>query len=48
MTQIDRNGLEVLDRAECIRLLRTVSLGRIGITAGATADDPPDQLQGRR
>ena len=35
MTQIDRNGLEVLDRAECIRLLRTVSLGRIGITAGA-------------
>ncbi len=35
MTQIDRNGLEVLDRADCIRLLRTVSLGRIGITAGA-------------
>jgi len=35
MTQIDRNGLEVLDRAECLRLLRTASLGRIGITAGA-------------
>lgn len=35
MTQIDRNGLEVLDRAECIRLLHTVSLGRIGITTGA-------------
>ena len=35
MTQIDRNGLEVLDRAECIRLLRTVPLGRIGITTGA-------------
>lgn len=35
MKQIDRNGLEVLDRAECIRLLRTVALGRIGITAGA-------------
>ena len=35
MTQVDRNGLEVLDRAECIRLLRTVALGRIGITSGA-------------
>jgi uncharacterized protein len=35
MTQVDRNGLEVLDRAECIRLLRTVPLGRIGITTGA-------------
>jgi uncharacterized protein len=35
MTQIDRNGLEVLDRDECLRLLGTVSLGRIGITTGA-------------
>ena len=35
MTPVDRNGLEVLDRAECIRLLRTVHLGRIGITTGA-------------
>jgi len=35
MTEVDRNGLEVLDRADCIRLLGTVSLGRIGITAGA-------------
>ena len=35
MIQIDRNGLEVLDRADCIRLLGSVSLGRIGITAGA-------------
>jgi nitroimidazol reductase NimA-like FMN-containing flavoprotein (pyridoxamine 5'-phosphate oxidase superfamily) len=35
MTQIDRNGLEVLDRDECLRLLRTASLGRIGITTGA-------------
>lgn len=33
--QIDRNGLEVLDRAECLQLLRSVSLGRIGITVGA-------------
>ena len=35
MSQIDRNGLEVLDRDDCIRLLKTVSLGRIGITVGA-------------
>jgi nitroimidazol reductase NimA-like FMN-containing flavoprotein (pyridoxamine 5'-phosphate oxidase superfamily) len=35
MTEIDRNGLEVLDRGECLRLLRTVSLGRIAITTGA-------------
>jgi len=35
MTEVDRNGLEVLDRAECLRLLRTATLGRIGITTGA-------------
>ena len=35
MTEVDRNGLEVLDRAECLRLLHTVSLGRIAITSGA-------------
>jgi nitroimidazol reductase NimA-like FMN-containing flavoprotein (pyridoxamine 5'-phosphate oxidase superfamily) len=35
VSEIDRNGLEVLDRADCIRLLKTVSLGRIGITVGA-------------
>jgi nitroimidazol reductase NimA-like FMN-containing flavoprotein (pyridoxamine 5'-phosphate oxidase superfamily) len=35
MTQVDRNGLEVLDRADCVRLLHTVSLGRVGITVGA-------------
>ena len=35
MTEIDRNGLEVLNRADCLQLLRTASLGRIGITAGA-------------
>jgi nitroimidazol reductase NimA-like FMN-containing flavoprotein (pyridoxamine 5'-phosphate oxidase superfamily) len=32
---LDRNGLEVLDRAECLRLLATASLGRIGISSGA-------------
>jgi nitroimidazol reductase NimA-like FMN-containing flavoprotein (pyridoxamine 5'-phosphate oxidase superfamily) len=33
--EVDRNGLEVLDRAECLRLLGTASLGRIGLTSGA-------------
>ena len=35
MVQIDRNGLEVLDRESCLRLLRTATLGRIAITVGA-------------
>jgi len=35
VTEIDRNGLEVLDRDACIRLLHTVSLGRIGLSIGA-------------
>src|SRR6187401_2874753 len=33
--EIDRNGLEVLDRAECLRLLSTATLGRIGVQYGA-------------
>ena len=33
--EVDRNGLEVLDRAECLRLLALASLGRIGFTSGA-------------
>ena len=33
--EIDRNGLEVLDRHECERLLATATLGRIGFTSGA-------------
>jgi nitroimidazol reductase NimA-like FMN-containing flavoprotein (pyridoxamine 5'-phosphate oxidase superfamily) len=33
--EVDRNGLEVLDRPECLRLLATVSLGRVGLSAGA-------------
>lgn len=32
---VDRNGLAVLDRAECVRLLGTATLGRIGLTSGA-------------
>jgi nitroimidazol reductase NimA-like FMN-containing flavoprotein (pyridoxamine 5'-phosphate oxidase superfamily) len=33
--EMDRNGLEILDRSECLRLLGTITLGRIGLTAGA-------------
>jgi len=35
MTTIDRNGLEVLGTAECLRLLESAAVGRIGITSGA-------------
>lgn len=31
----DRNGLEILSRDECLRLLTTMSLGRVGVTSGA-------------
>lgn len=34
-TETDRNGLVILDRAECLRLLATATLGRIGLTTGA-------------
>jgi nitroimidazol reductase NimA-like FMN-containing flavoprotein (pyridoxamine 5'-phosphate oxidase superfamily) len=33
--EVDRNGLEVLDPAECARLLGTTTFGRIGITVSA-------------
>jgi uncharacterized protein len=33
--EIDREGLEVLDRSECLRLLGDSGLGRIGVTSGA-------------
>jgi nitroimidazol reductase NimA-like FMN-containing flavoprotein (pyridoxamine 5'-phosphate oxidase superfamily) len=33
--EVDRNGLEVLDRVECLRLLSTATLGRVGFTSGA-------------
>ena len=32
---MDRNGLEILDRAECLRLLAGSILGRIAVTIGA-------------
>lgn len=33
--EIDRNGLEVLGREECLRLLRSATIGRVGTTIGA-------------
>ena len=33
--EVDRNGLEVLDRRECLRLLALATLGRVGFTSGA-------------
>ncbi|MEA3056455.1 MAG: hypothetical protein QOD30_1887 [Actinomycetota bacterium] len=32
---VDRNGLEVLERDDCLRLLRSATLGRVGVTSGA-------------
>lgn len=32
---IDRNGLQVLEREECLRLLRDHHLGRVSVTDGA-------------
>jgi nitroimidazol reductase NimA-like FMN-containing flavoprotein (pyridoxamine 5'-phosphate oxidase superfamily) len=32
---LDRNGLEVLGRAECLSLLAHATLGRVGVTVGA-------------
>lgn len=33
--EVDRNGLEVLDRENSLRLLATATLGRVGVTFGA-------------
>jgi nitroimidazol reductase NimA-like FMN-containing flavoprotein (pyridoxamine 5'-phosphate oxidase superfamily) len=33
--EVDRNGLEVLGRAECLRLVALATIGRIGFTSGA-------------
>jgi nitroimidazol reductase NimA-like FMN-containing flavoprotein (pyridoxamine 5'-phosphate oxidase superfamily) len=33
--EVDRNGLEVLDRQTCLALLANARLGRIGCTSGA-------------
>jgi nitroimidazol reductase NimA-like FMN-containing flavoprotein (pyridoxamine 5'-phosphate oxidase superfamily) len=33
--EVDRNGLEVIDRDECVRLLEAHHLGRVGLSSGA-------------
>lgn len=33
--EIDRNGLEVLERDQCLALLATATLGRVGLSSGA-------------
>lgn len=33
--EVDRNGLEVLPREECLRLLSKATVGRLGLTSGA-------------
>jgi nitroimidazol reductase NimA-like FMN-containing flavoprotein (pyridoxamine 5'-phosphate oxidase superfamily) len=33
--EIDRNGLEVLDRTQCLDLLRSAHVGRVGLSSGA-------------
>lgn len=33
--ELDRNGLEVLGREECLELLASTGLGRLGVTSGA-------------
>jgi uncharacterized protein len=33
--EVDRNGLEVLERDECLRLLSRATLGRLGFSSGA-------------
>ena len=35
VVELDRNGLEVLEREECIALLGSVTVGRIAITSNA-------------
>lgn len=33
--EIDRNGLEVLERDECLRLIQYARIGRLGLSSGA-------------
>lgn len=33
--EIDRNGLEILDREVCLRLLADATIGRVGVSHGA-------------
>jgi hypothetical protein len=43
--ELDRNGLEVLDTAECLRLLRTHAFGRVGISTGGLPSILPVNYQ---
>jgi nitroimidazol reductase NimA-like FMN-containing flavoprotein (pyridoxamine 5'-phosphate oxidase superfamily) len=43
--QVDRNGLEILERDECLRLLATATLGRVGVTSGALPSVLPVNFQ---
>ena len=31
---VDRNGLEILDRGQCLRLIRQAPVGRVGVVVG--------------
>lgn len=48
--QVDQNGLEVLDRDECLALLATATLGRVAVTTGALPQVVPVNfhLEGER
>lgn len=35
LVEVDKNGLEVLDRKTCLDLLASATLGRVGVTTGA-------------
>jgi uncharacterized protein len=35
LSELDHNGLEVLPREECLRLLRTATIGRVGLSSQA-------------
>lgn len=35
MVEVDRNGLEVLSREQCLELVATATIGRVGISSGA-------------
>ncbi len=35
VVEVDRNGLQILERSECLRLLDGATLGRVGVTSRA-------------
>ena len=39
--EMDRNGLEILDEATCLRLLATATIGRLALTTGALPNVVP-------